>query len=63
MIEESLKFRLAWNFCLENLGKKFTDNPIKPLYFPSIEIQALITELLEVTWNLLVLESSLELVS
>lgn len=54
--------------CLEFLFRKsrkeiLTDNPVKPLYFPSIEIQAMITELLEVTWNLLVLESRLELVS
>lgn len=63
MIEEALNSGLLGISVWEIEERKLINNLVKPAYFPSIEIQALITDLLEVTKSLLVSESSLELIS
>lgn len=60
MIEEALNSGLLGISVWEIEARKLINNLVKPAYIPSIEIQALITDLLEVTKSLLVSESSLD---
>lgn len=63
MIEEALNSGLLGISVWEIEERKLSNNLVKPAYFPSIEIQALITDSLEVTKSLFMSESSLELIS